>query len=106
MNDSVAFGMSTGGASAPEIPPLDSLPLGDTARVSEPLPFRHEETVIGPTGRPMPDLPEPKPKAKPAENEGEIDMTGGGPVAAPKTETEADEEEDADREPAGGNVDR
>jgi chromosome partitioning protein len=64
VNDSVAFGMSTGGASAPEMPPLDSLPLGDTARVSEPLPFRHEETVIGPTGRPMPDLPEPKPKAK------------------------------------------
>ena len=29
--------------------------------MSEPLPFRHEEPVLGPTGRPMPDLPEPKP---------------------------------------------
>jgi len=35
---------------------------GDAARVSEPLPFRHEETaVLGPTGRPMPHLPEPRP---------------------------------------------
>jgi chromosome partitioning protein len=35
---------------------------GDAARVSEPLPFRHEEpAVLGPTGRPMPHLPEPRP---------------------------------------------
>jgi chromosome partitioning protein len=40
--------------------PTDVL-TGDAARVSEPLPFRHDETVLGPTGRPMPDLPEPKP---------------------------------------------
>jgi chromosome partitioning protein len=44
------------------MPPLVNL-TGDTARVSEPLPFRHEEPVLGPTGRPMPDLPEPKPLA-------------------------------------------
>src|SRR3546814_1981581 len=41
VNDSVAFGMSTG-AGAPEMPPLmDSLPLGDTARVSEPRSEEH-----------------------------------------------------------------
>jgi chromosome partitioning protein len=32
--------------------------------VSEPLPFRHEEPVLGPTGRPLPDLPEPRPVEK------------------------------------------
>ena len=63
MNDPVGLGTVTGGANAPEMPPLDTLPVGDTARVSEPLPFRHEEPVLGPTGRPMPDLPEPKPLA-------------------------------------------
>jgi chromosome partitioning protein len=70
VNDPV-FGTGSSGANAPEMPPLvdpaelggaagtDVLP-GDTG-VSEPLPFRHEDPVLGPTGRPMPDLPEPKP---------------------------------------------
>ncbi len=31
--------------------------------MSEPLPFRHEELSLGPTGRPMPELPEPRPLA-------------------------------------------
>ncbi len=62
MNDPVIFGATTGAASAPEMPPLvQTAPTRETARVSEPLPFRHEEPVLGPTGRPMPDLPEPEP---------------------------------------------
>jgi chromosome partitioning protein len=64
VNDSTAWGMAPGGAHAPEMPPLvDPTPRGVTIGVSEPLPFRHEEPVLGPTGRPMPDLPEPKPLA-------------------------------------------
>ncbi len=73
MNDPVSIGRGSTGASAPEMPPLvdpsamsgasrTDVLTGDAARVSEPLPFRHEETaVLGPTGRPMPHLPEPRP---------------------------------------------
>jgi len=39
----------------------DAEDTGDTDRVSEPLPFPSTERVIGPTGRPVPDLPEPRP---------------------------------------------
>jgi chromosome partitioning protein len=72
VNDPVSIGTGSLGANAPEMPPLvdptemggasrtDAL-TGDAPRVSEPLPFRHDEPVLGPTGRPMPDLPEPKP---------------------------------------------
>jgi chromosome partitioning protein len=60
VNDPVSMGTGSAGANAPEMPPLH-YPTGDSAGVSEPLPFRHEEPVLGPTGRPMPDLPEPKP---------------------------------------------
>ena len=74
MNDPVSIGIRSAGANAPEIPPLadpsgmagatrTDASTGDAARVSEPLPFRHDEPVLGPTGRPMPDLPEPKPLA-------------------------------------------
>jgi len=62
VNDPVSIGTGSAGANAHEMPPLVNV-TGDTARVSEPLPFRHEEPVLGPTGRPMPDLPEPKPLA-------------------------------------------
>jgi len=90
VNDSVTFGTGSSGSSASEIPPLvhPSLingshgnapaPAGDHERVSDPIPFRlpaaqastgtavaGRGTIapgeIGPTGRPMPDLPEPKP---------------------------------------------
>jgi chromosome partitioning protein len=65
VKDSTAFGMSPGGANAPQMPPLvDPTPRGVTTGVSEPLPFRHEGPVLGPTGRPMPDLPEPEPLAR------------------------------------------
>ncbi|GAB2760568.1 ParA family protein [Nocardioides pakistanensis] len=64
MNDSYPYGNLAAGASAPEMPPLDTLPPGDASYVSEPLPFRHEEPVLGPTGRPMPELPVPAPRAK------------------------------------------
>jgi chromosome partitioning protein len=71
VNDPVSIGIRSAGANAPEIPPLadpsgmagatrTDASTGDAARVSEPLPFRHDEPVLGPTGRPMPDLPEPK----------------------------------------------
>ena len=67
-----------GGSSAPDMPPravIPTPPLGDSDRVEhaiEPLPFekpipREEPAVtattteIGPTGRPMPVLPDPKP---------------------------------------------
>jgi chromosome partitioning protein len=74
VNDPVSIGIRSAGANAPEIPPLadpsgtagatrTDASTGDAARVSEPLPFRHEEPALGPTGRPMPDLPEPKPLA-------------------------------------------
>ncbi len=78
-----------GGSSAPEMPPLTrpSAPatspddtVGDTERVTDPIPFERPvdeqtssnghspvataEPVIGPTGRPMPDLPEPGPVAR------------------------------------------
>ena len=78
------------GSSAPEMPPLARPPVappderapGDTNHVSEPIPFERKsvpefevsavstsaaskvaeaEVVIGPTGRPMPDLPDPRP---------------------------------------------
>ena len=82
MND---FGAGSVGTSASVIPPLvdprrahpgsaqtPSSPMpfdgrtGDTERVSEPIPFpdaqpEPAEPVLGPTGRPMPDLPEPRP---------------------------------------------
>jgi chromosome partitioning protein len=74
VNDPVSFGIRSAGANAPEIPPLadpsgmagatrTDASTGDAARVSEPLPFRHDEPTLGPTGRPMPDLPEPTPLA-------------------------------------------
>jgi chromosome partitioning protein len=74
VNDPVSIGTGFGGANAPEMPPLvDPSPsapaprndvlTGDAAGVSQPLPFRHDEPALGPTGRPMPDLPEPKPLA-------------------------------------------
>jgi chromosome partitioning protein len=57
-------------SNATEMPPLISPPVpaapGDEARVSEPLAFpaptvdEPAEVVLGPTGRPMPILPEPK----------------------------------------------
>jgi chromosome partitioning protein len=73
VNDPVSIGTGFGGANAPEMPPLvdpgvaanaprTDAPTGDAARVSEPLPLRTEEN-LGPTGRPMPDLPEPRPLA-------------------------------------------
>ncbi len=89
MNDSVSFGTGSTGSTASEIPPLvnpafmtgappsSQAPTGDQERVSEPIPFRRTddaavdvldvpvsgpaEPVMGPTGRPMPHLPEPKP---------------------------------------------
>jgi chromosome partitioning protein len=62
VNDSTAFGMTAGGVHATDLPPLvDPSPRGAATGVTEPLPFRHEEPVVGPTGRPMPDLPEPGP---------------------------------------------
>ena len=72
MNDPVSYGTGSTGASALDMPPLvnptlmagaigTDAPTGDSAPVSEPLPFRHAEPTLGPTGRPMPDLPEPKP---------------------------------------------
>jgi chromosome partitioning protein len=62
VNDSTAFGMTAGGVHATDLPPLvDPGPRGAATGVTEPLPFRHEEPVVGPTGRPMPDLPEPGP---------------------------------------------
>lgn len=76
-------GMSPGtgaghtGASAPEVPPLVRAPaqpsapdLGDDLSVSDPLPFERPArrdagtSVLGPTGRPMPDFPEPGPVAE------------------------------------------
>ena len=61
MNDSVALGIAHGGANAPEMPPVVDPTRGASTGVSEPLPFRHEEPVLGPTGRPVPDLPAPEP---------------------------------------------
>jgi chromosome partitioning protein len=58
------------GSGAPEMPPLARPPSphesGDDHTVSDPIPFERtatlaEEPVIGPTGRPMPDLPELRP---------------------------------------------
>jgi chromosome partitioning protein len=43
------------------MPPLVDVPSGDSTRVSEPIAFPTVEPVLGPTGRPMPDLPEPRP---------------------------------------------
>ena len=71
------YGAGPYGSTASEIPPLVSpafmngapsspAATGDLERVSDPIPFaRAGQTpaapVLGPTGRPMPDLPEPKP---------------------------------------------
>ena len=84
------YGTGSYGSSASEIPPLVGPSLsfgvptspavtGDHERVSEPIPFKRPEElptdvldvasaapdsaepVLGPTGRPLPDLPEPKP---------------------------------------------
>jgi chromosome partitioning protein len=54
------------GSSATEMPPLFSPPSISTTEtdiVSEPLPFERPqvERPLGPTGRPMIDLPEPRP---------------------------------------------
>jgi len=57
------------GAGAPEMPPLTRPPSphepGDQHVVSDPIPFERtavvEEAPLGPTGRPMPDLPELRP---------------------------------------------
>ena len=72
MNDPVSIGTGSGGANAPEIPPFvdrselwassrQDVLTGDGAPLGEPLPFRHDGAALGPTGRPMPDLPDPKP---------------------------------------------
>jgi chromosome partitioning protein len=61
VNDSVQFGTGSVGSSAPEMPPLVDVPTGDDTRVSNPIAFPAVEPVLGPTGRPMPDLPEPRP---------------------------------------------
>lgn len=71
-------GFSSSGATASEMPPLMRPPAptapGDEARVSEPLAFPAEpattivaEREIGPTGRPMPVIPEPGPVVHRAE---------------------------------------
>ena len=80
MNDGGTYS-STHGTSAPRMPPLVLTPTpapsahlsspGDEHRVSDPLPFERPvspatttalaEPVLGPTGRPMPELPEPRP---------------------------------------------
>jgi chromosome partitioning protein len=59
------------GSGAPEMPPLTRPPShepGDQHVVSEPIPFERpapaEEAPLGPTGRPMPDLPELRPLQK------------------------------------------
>ncbi len=62
------------GSSAPEMPPMASMPVvtAEPAQIADPVPFVPEQTVaepeaaapvLGPTGRPMPDLPEPRPVA-------------------------------------------
>lgn len=81
------IGSGFSGANAPDMPPLAGAPVptppaaqtqGD--QHAEPLPFQRPETaevkapevqapevqepVVGPTGRPMPDLPEPSPRAE------------------------------------------
>ena len=87
MNDSFSTGGGSYGSSATEMPPRvhpatygtkpaahrtgTDAPTGDQDRVSEAIPFTRTEqplseegapaeAVIGPTGRPMPNLPEPK----------------------------------------------
>ena len=80
MNDSSSFGHGSQGSSASEIPPY--VLTDQNIRITDPIPFGrpHEplaevevatqaaeqqaapaEPVHGPTGRPMPELPEPKP---------------------------------------------
>ncbi len=67
-------GAGHGGTSAPAVPPLVRTPTqppapdpGDDLSVSDPLPFERPArrdagtSVLGPTGRPMPDFPEPRP---------------------------------------------
>ena len=68
------------GSSAPSMPPLTHAPVApphpsptETATVNDPLPFERPqadtvappaapaEPVLGPTGRPMPVIPEPRP---------------------------------------------
>jgi chromosome partitioning protein len=81
MSDGGTFSGSHGwGSSASQMPPLVRPPVpssalpsptpGDEHRVSDPLPFDRPaqaartataEPVLGPTGRPMPELPEPRP---------------------------------------------
>ena len=73
MNDSYPYGTGSTGSAAAEMPPLvdparlapparTDEPVGEPARVSAPLSFPATAApVVGPTGRPMPDLPEPKP---------------------------------------------
>jgi len=55
-------GFTMGGSSALEMPPRGkppAVPPGDENHVSDPLAFPEPE--IGPTGRPMPSIPEPQP---------------------------------------------
>jgi chromosome partitioning protein len=72
MSGGIFSGMSgRTGSSAPEMPPLTRPPApphepGEHHDVSDPIPFERtatlsEEPVLGPTGRPMPDLPELRP---------------------------------------------
>ncbi len=61
-------GFTMGGSSAPEMPPRGRPPAppavhpGDENHVSDPAPFPEPaEPAIGPTGRPLPVIPEPRP---------------------------------------------
>ncbi len=90
-------GMSPGtgaghaGTSAPEVPPLVRTPsqppapdLGDDLSVSDPLPFERPArrdagtSVLGPTGRPMPDFPEPRPRRRARQRPGRGDVQPEG----------------------------
>ena len=64
------FGSGSGGANAPDMPPLTSPPTPpapptpEGEHLAEPLEFRRPEPELGPTGRPLPDLPEPGPRSE------------------------------------------
>jgi len=65
-----AEGFSGYGSSAPQMPPLGGIPTPPTPEAVDPIPFPTSEAetpgnevVLGPTGRPLPDLPEPAPLA-------------------------------------------
>jgi chromosome partitioning protein len=76
MNAGGTYGGSfpSSGSAASDMPPLvrtpspdpspdRTAPLGDELPVADPLPFERPtaEVTLGPTGRPMPELPEPRP---------------------------------------------